>query len=56
LRLNGHFPNDHISHVNEIIKKYDQVEKMMDEDEDAEFFSIVNQVFDTPAPPNWIDS
>lgn len=55
LRLNGHFPNDYIAHVDEIVKKYDRVEKIMDEDEDADFFSIVNQILDTPAPPNWIE-
>jgi hypothetical protein len=54
LRLNGYFPNDYISHVDEVVKKYDKVEKIMDENEDADFFSIVSQIFNTPAPPNWI--
>jgi hypothetical protein len=55
-RLNGYFPNDYISHVDAVVKKYDEVEKIMDENEDADFFSIVNQVFSTPAPPNWIET
>ncbi len=56
LRLSGYFPNDYIAHVDEIVKKYDRAEKIMDEDEDADFFSIVHQVFNTPAPPKWIDT
>lgn len=56
LRLNGYFPNDYISHVDEVVKKYDEVERIMDANEDADFFSTVSQVFNTPAPPNWIET
>ena len=56
IRLAGHFPNDYISHVDQIVKLYDQVEKIMDEDEDADFESVVAHVFRTPSPPQWISS
>jgi hypothetical protein len=56
LRLNGYFPNDYIAHVDEVVKKYDEVEKIMDANEDADFFSTVSQIFNTPAPPNWIET
>ena len=56
LRLNGYFPNYYIAHVDEVVKKYDEVEKIMDANEDADFFSTVSQIFNTPAPPNWIET
>lgn len=55
IRLIGHFPQDFIRHVDGIVKKYDEVEKIMDQDQDAVFGSVVQSVFDIPAPPNWLD-
>lgn len=37
------------------MKKYDEVEKIMDQDQDAVFGSVAQSVFDIPAPPNWLD-
>lgn len=56
LRLNGIYPNDYIAYIDEVVKKYDKVEKIMDEDQDADFFATVNQVFNTPSPPSWIET
>jgi len=37
------------------VKKYDEVEKIMDSDQDAVFGSVVQKVFDIPAPPSWLE-
>ena len=56
LRLLGHFPPDYVQHVDGVVKKYDAVERRMASDEDAEFEAIVQEVFDTPPPPHWLNS
>lgn len=55
IRLMNHYPRDFVSHVDNIVKQYDQVEKIMDQDQDASFESVVQSVFKVPAPPNWLD-
>jgi hypothetical protein len=56
MRLNGHFPHDYVEHIDGIVKKYDEIERRMAEDEDADFSSQFQEVFKIPPPPNWLDS
>jgi hypothetical protein len=55
LRLGDHFPADFVSHVDKVVKKYDEVERRMDADENADYSGVVDKVFDRPPPPQWID-
>ncbi len=55
LRLGGHFPDEFIRHVDGVVKLYDQAEKIMDQDQDAAFESVVQSTFNIPAPPSWLD-
>ena len=55
-RLSGHFPDDFVQHVDSVVKKFDEVEDRMDMDQDADFGTMVQEVFNIPAPPNWLDS
>ncbi|MBO6557709.1 MAG: hypothetical protein JJ934_13525 [Pseudomonadales bacterium] len=55
LRLGGHFPDGFIRHVDGVVKLYDQVENVMDQDQDAAFESVVQSIFNIPAPPSWLD-
>lgn len=54
IRLTNHFPPDFVRHADTIVKKYDEVERRMAADEDADFSAVVADVFDLPAPPAWI--
>lgn len=56
VRLSNQFPEAFVRHVDSVVKRYDQVEKVMDEDQDAEFESVVQKIFNIPAPPNWLDN
>ena len=55
LRLFGHFPNDYIAHVDGIVKKYDEVERRLSDDENMEFDPVFLEIFDVPPPPRWIE-
>lgn len=52
-RLNNHFPPDFIAHVDGVVKKYDEIERRMDADQDADFQAVMAEVFEMPAPPAW---
>lgn len=54
LRQSNHYPADFVAHVDQVVKKFDQVEAVMDNDQDAEFEAVVLDVFDVPSPPEWI--
>ncbi len=54
IRINDHLPFDFIVHVDDIVKKYDQVERIMDENEDSDYESVVMDVFNVPAAPPWV--
>ncbi|MBT4160822.1 MAG: hypothetical protein HOE54_05900 [Gammaproteobacteria bacterium] len=54
LRISNHFPPEFILHVDAIVKKYDEVERRMESDQDADFDAVVQEVFELPAPPNWL--
>ena len=54
LRQSNQYPADFVAHVDAIVKKYDQVEEIMDRDQDAEFEAVVLEVFDVPPPPDWV--
>ena len=56
LRLINHYPPDFVAHVDNIVKKFDEVERIMDADQDADFESVFLQVFDVPPPPNWLSA
>lgn len=53
-RGSDHFPPDFVAHADAIVKKYDRVERRMDEDQDADFNATLAEVFDIPAPPPWV--
>ncbi len=50
-RITGNYPDEFISHVDTIVKKYDDVETIMDSDQDADFEAAVQAAFQTPSPP-----
>jgi hypothetical protein len=54
LRLLDQFPSAYIAHVDSIVRKFDEVEKQMDTNQDADFHSVFLEVFDVPPPPSWI--
>ncbi|MFT7220812.1 MAG: hypothetical protein ACI8Z1_002432 [Candidatus Azotimanducaceae bacterium] len=53
MRQNNHYPAEYVAHVDSVVKKYDQVEEVMDLDQNAEFEAVVLKVFDVPPPPVW---
>lgn len=55
MRQNNHYPADYIAHVDSVVKKYDQVEEVMDLDQNAEFEAVVLKIFDVPPPPTWVN-
>lgn len=55
LRLSDNFPDDYIRHVDRVVKKYDEVERRMSEDQDADIQYVTAEVFNRPPPPRWID-
>ena len=56
LRLIDHYPHDFIAHVDGIVKRFDEVERRMDSDQDAHFEAVFLEVFDVPAPPDWLQA
>lgn len=54
LRLINHFPADFVRHIDGIVKKFDEVERVMDADQDADFEAVFLEVFNVPAPPDWL--
>ena len=53
-RLIDHFPRDFVSHVDTIVQRFDEVERIMDNDQDADFQTVFLEVFNVPAPPPWL--
>lgn len=50
-----HWPADFVAHVDNIVKKYDEIERRMDSDQDADYEAVRLEVLDVPPPPPWID-
>ena len=55
LRQSNHYPEDFVAHVDQVVKKFDRVEAVMDNDQDAEFEAVFLDIFDVPAPPDWVN-
>ena len=54
-RLHDVYPRAFVVHVDGIVKKFDAIEKRMESDQDADYESLIADVFEVPAPPPWID-
>lgn len=53
LRVSNQWPLDYVKHVDTVVKKYDEVETEMDQNQDADFEATVREVFNIPNPPRW---
>ena len=42
--------------VDSVVKQFDRVEKRMEEDEDADYLAVVQEVFGLTPPPDWLES
>ena len=56
IRLMDQFPQAFIRHVDSVVKQFDRVEKRMEEDEDADYLAVVQEVFGLSPPPDWLES